>query len=146
MARADLEVRTLAHIPGDFARLVYLASTRDYNNGQYYHAGLAKQFSESAASGALASCHRDVFRRLVLCSVGELVDQLDMYLRSARLPLSVIARTWDRLQPYRVTIPVECSPLTARFFAANVTAALAVLQVRQTPECGRRPQSASPPR
>ena len=40
----DLNLRTLVHIHGDFARLVYLASMRDYNTGEYYHDGLAWQF------------------------------------------------------------------------------------------------------
>jgi hypothetical protein len=144
MARRDLEERTLANIPGDFARLIYLASTRDYNDGRYHHAGLAHQFSEQAASLALACCHRDVFRRLVLCSVSQLVEQLERYLQSTRLPLSDVTRAWRRLQPYRVTVPMECSPVTARFFAANVIAALAILQSRQ--RRGDRPRSASPPR
>jgi len=29
----DLQRRTLSGIPCDFARLIYLASTRDYNSG-----------------------------------------------------------------------------------------------------------------
>jgi len=33
-AVTDLTNRTLARLPSDFSRLVYLASSRDYNNGQ----------------------------------------------------------------------------------------------------------------
>lgn len=127
----DLQARTLANVPGDFARLVYLASTRDYNSGKYYHEGLARQFTENAAGMALASCHKDVFVRLALCSVRELVEQLEVYVRSTSLSSAEVMYTWERLQPYRVTIPLECSPLIARLFVSNVRAAVAVLQSRQ---------------
>ncbi len=142
-AREDLQNRTLAKIPGDFARLIYLASTRDYNTGEYYHEGLALQFGERAARKALASCHRDLFQRMVRCSVKELVEHLETYVRCTRLPCSDFVRTWDRLQPYRVTIPLDCSGLAAQLFASNVRTALAILdfgQSRRLPDL----QSASP--
>lgn len=127
----NLRVRTLAKIPGDFARLVYLASTRDYNSGQYHHEGLERRFTLEVARRALASCHQEVFRRLLLYSVKELVDEIEIYVRSTGLPLPDIIRAWRRLQPHRVTIPLECSNLTVRYFDSNVTAALAILQSRQ---------------
>lgn len=139
----DLRERTLGKIPGDFARLVYLASTRDYNSGEYHHAGLAHQFGEAAARKALAVCHQEIFRRLLLRSVAELVEELDTYVRSTRLPVSDVVRSWTRLEPHRVTIPTECSSLAARFFASNVTAALAVLGARRG-LLFPNPQSASP--
>jgi hypothetical protein len=138
-ARRDLEYRTLAKIGGDFARLIYLASMRDYNTGEYHHEGLARQFSESLARKALASCHQQVFRRLVLCSVRELVEELEIY---ARLNESTF-RVWEKLQPYTVTVPLQCSPLTARFFALNVRVALAILRSRQR-RAHPDPRSASP--
>jgi hypothetical protein len=144
-ARQDLEARTLSKIQGDFARLIYLASTRDYNSGEYYHAGLARQFTESAAHMALCSCHQDVFRRLVLRSVEELVEELQIYIRSTKLPVGDVVRAWGRLQSYRVTIPLKCDRLTARFFSANVTAALAVLQSREKLARPDGRPSSSPP-
>jgi hypothetical protein len=142
-ARRDLENRTLAKIEGDFARLIYLASTRDYNTGEYHHEGLAHEFTEGLARRALASCHRDVFRRLVLCSVKELVEQLEIYVRSNVSTFSEFVRAWERLQPYTVAVPLECSPLTARIFALNIRVALAILQCRQS-RAHLDPLSASP--
>ena len=142
-ARRDLENRTLAKIEGDFARLIYLASMRDYNTGEYHHEGLACQFTETLARRVLAATHQDVFRRLVLCSVEELVEQLDSYVRSNGSTLSDFVRVWEKLQPYTVTVPLDSSPLTARFFALNVRAALAVLERRQARPLPD-PRSASP--
>ena len=111
--------------------MIYLASTRDYNSGGYHHAGLTRQFDEQVAQQALAACHKEIFRRLVLHSVAELVEEVEIYVRSTRLPLSTVVRAWSRLQPYQVTIPADCSSLTARLFASNVMAALAVLASRE---------------
>ena len=142
-ARTDLVDRTLAKIRGDLARLVYLASMRDYNTGEYHHEGLSYVFTESVAGRAIASCHREVFRRLVLCSVKELVEQLELYARTNNSSSSELARVWTKLQPYRVTLPLECSPLAGRFFFTNIKAALAVLESRQL-RAHREPQSALP--
>ena len=130
-ARADLETRTLARIEGDVARLIYLSSMRDYNTGEYHHEGLASQFTGIVARKAIASCHREVFKRLVLCSVEELVDELEIYIHSSGFSFNEFFQAWERLQPYTVTVPLECSPLSSRFFALNVRAALAILQARQ---------------
>ncbi len=138
----DLRNRTLAKMPGDFARLIYLASTRDYNTGEYYHEGLAFQFGEKAARKALASCHRDLFQRMMQCSVRDLVEHLEVYARCTHIARADFIRTWDRLQPYRVTIPLDCGPFAAQLFASNVRTALAILEFGQS----RRPpdlQSAS---
>lgn len=137
----DLSLRTLAQIDGDFARLIYLASTRDYNTGEYYHEGLAWQFSEKIAQDALALCHQMVFRRLVLCSVRELVAQLKTYASSTDLSPSDFVRTWSCLQPYRVVIPRESTAITRYFFISNVRTALAVFDSQQV-AAPQRPQSA----
>lgn len=131
-ARRDLENRTLAAIRGDFARLIYLASLRDYNTGEYHHEGLSQRYTPQFACGAIASCHWDVFRRLVLCSVRELVEELEIYVHSNCSTNCEFVKVWKKLQPYKVTVPLECSPLTARFFALNIRTALEILNSRQS--------------
>jgi hypothetical protein len=130
-ARADLNNRTLARIGLEFARLIYLASTRDYNTGRYYHDGLACQFSEAVAAQALSEAHRDVFRGLALRTLEDLTDQLQAYLRSAGSESIEVIRAWEKLEPYRVAVPIESDSLTANFFLANVKIALAIVESRE---------------
>jgi hypothetical protein len=130
-AVTDLKNRTLARLPGDFSRLVYLASSRDYNTGQYYHDGLAFHFSEQVASKAMAVCHREIFDRLVYASLEELVDELWNYISSTDERPEDFLKSWKHLGSYRITIPSECDELAAELFLSNVKIALAILQARQ---------------
>jgi hypothetical protein len=130
-AREDLQYRTLAGIGLEFAQLIYLASTRDYNTGRYYHDGLAFHFSPEVAGQALAEAHKDVFVDLALKPLEDLVGQLEVYLRSVSGAPKEIIRAWEKLEPYRVAIPLGCDPLTAGFFLANLKIALAIVESRQ---------------
>lgn len=56
-AAQDLRERTLAALPNSLSKLVYLASMRDYNTGQYHHAGLLDSFGDRAATEAMETCH-----------------------------------------------------------------------------------------
>ena len=82
VALQDLRNRTLAKLAGDLARLVYLASTRDYNTGRYAHDGLSFRFSESVAETVLAATYREAFASLALSLLRVLVSQLEHYIRS----------------------------------------------------------------
>lgn len=130
-ARDDLNNRTLAKIGLEFGRLIYLASTRDYNTGRYYHDGLAFQFSEEAAQKALAEAHREVFMNLTLGPLEDFANQLQLYLSSIGAEPKEIIRAWEKLEAYRVAIPVDCDPLTASLFLANVKIVLAIVESRQ---------------
>lgn len=129
----DLRNRSLARLPGDFSRLVYLASSRDLSNGLYSHDGLAFHFGEAVVSKAMAVCHREIFDRLVFCSLEELVDELETYISSTHAGSEEVLKTWENLQSYRVTIPLGCDELAAEFFISNVKMALAILKTRQKP-------------
>jgi hypothetical protein len=127
----DLLHRSLSKLSGDLARLVYLASTRDYNTGTYHHDGLSARFRADAASKALEIAHRDVFYRLSACPLEDLVRELELYLNSSHECPTDVLRVWQKLEPYRVAIPVEVNPAVARLFLSNVRLALAIWRFRQ---------------
>lgn len=131
-AARDLEERTLATIEGMFARFVYLASLRDYNNGQYYHAGLADQFGEDVASQSIEKCHREHFRRLCVSSVEETIRSLEEYLIACGTKRNELSKLWSDIEPYRVTVPTGSDSLSKRLFQSNISVALLILETGET--------------
>ncbi len=126
----DLQRRTLSKMHRPLDRLIYLASTRDYNTGLYYHDGLASQFGEEAACEALAECHREAFRQLVSCSLEVLVRQMEAYMEATHTYPSDFLAMWKGLEPYRVAVPVKADPLSIEFLFSNFRIALAILDAR----------------
>ena len=127
----DFLQRSLSKLSCDLARLIYLASTRDYNTGTYHHDGLASRFSPETAAKALEIAHRQVFLQLSAYSLEELVEQLRIYFESSKDGATEILRMWQKLEPYRIAIPVEVNPAVARLFLSNVRLALAIWRSRQ---------------
>lgn len=130
MAKEDLCRRTLAKLTRPLDRMIYLASTRDYNSGLYYHDGLAAGFGQETACEALADCHREAFHQLVQCSLKDLVQQMKAYVASTHTNPDEFLSSWRKLEPYRVTIPVETDALSAELLFSNFKIALAILEVR----------------
>jgi hypothetical protein len=126
----DLRRRTLAHIKRPLDRLIYLASTRDYNTGFYYHDGLASRFSQEVVCEALADCHRQAFRELLLSSLENLVGQMAEYIETSNTSPADFVAAWKKLEPYRVAVPVDTDLLTAEFLFSNFKIALAILESR----------------
>src|SRR5215471_14193714 len=106
-AAEDLRRRTLSHFQRPLDRLIYLASTRDYNTGIYYHDGLASTYGEDVTCQALAECHREAFREVVATDLRDLVKQIEAYIASVHLTTDMFIVAWKKLEPYRVTVPVE---------------------------------------
>lgn len=138
-ASEDLRRRTLSHISRPLDRLIYLASTRDYNTGIYYHDGLAAAYSQDVACQALADCHREAFREVLGTSLRDLVSQIEAYMRSIDLTTETFISAWKKLEPYRVAVPVESDLLATEFFFANLRTALAILENRQTSRTPEEP-------
>ena len=140
-AADDLHRRTLSKLSRPLDKLIYLASTRDYNTGVYYHDGLASVYTQDVACQALAECHRETFRELLGTSLRELVIQMEDYMESVHLSADKFISAWKKLEPYRVTVPVESDPLAAEFLFANLRTALAIVEMRQTDRPPSEPAS-----
>lgn len=125
----DLKKHSLQHIRGEIAQLVYLASTRDYNTGKYYHEGLALCFTEQVAGEAVARCHEEIFRRVVEAPLKELVSKLEEYMETIDTTDKFLS-VWLTLEPYRMIIPMTCDPLSAKLFCSNLAIALSILESR----------------
>jgi hypothetical protein len=127
---ADLLRRSLSRLPGDLARLIYLASTRDYNTGNYRHDGLAARFREDLAGAALELAHRHIFLQLAALSLKELVQQLELYLQNSPQNRQELLRVWQKLEPYRVALPLNVNVVLGHLLVSNLRLALAIVQHR----------------
>jgi hypothetical protein len=127
-AAHDLRLRTLSKIERPLDRLIYLASTRDYNSGLYYHDGLAARFTQEIACQALAECHREAFRQLVGSSLKDLVSQVEGYMATTHTGSAEFIAVWKGLEPYRVAVPVEADLLSTQVLFSNLRVALAILE------------------
>jgi len=114
-AITDLRSRTLSRLPGDFSRLVYLASSRDLNTGHYSHDGLAFHFSENVVSKAMAACHQEIFDRLVYASLKELIEELRNYISSTDERPEDFLNSWKHLGSYRSPFLRSAMSLRLRF-------------------------------
>ena len=134
-AYEDFSSRTLAKIPTAIERLICIASTRDYNSGVYHHDGLASRFSASATAKALQFAHIEAFHAVSAMPLRELSDEIQQYMKSSREEPAAFLNAWQKLEPYRVAIPMEVDPTIAELFVSNVKIALAILRLhllRQT--------------
>lgn len=136
-----LTQRIHASIPLLFARLVYLASLRDYNTDRYAHAGWAFELTEEGADRALRELHRQEFHQLVQLPVAEMAKELEAYFESLREPLGGVFAVWNELESFRALVPLGSHPVDRDLFFSSVKAALAILGARGVPF--PLPQSAS---
>lgn len=129
----DLVNRSLSRISSELGRLIYLASTREYNSGHYYHQGLADRFGPEAAQKALEIAHRQAFYKVSAYSLEDLTAELATYLASTKEEPLECLRAWQKLEPYRIAVPEDVNVTVARLFTSNLRLALAILRFRQGP-------------
>ena len=141
----DLVRRTLSSIKCDLARLIYLASTRDYNSGMYHHEGLSARYGPEKARDALQAAHRDIFYRLVALRLEELVNEVESYVRISHEAPTEFIHAWQELEPYRVAVPMEVDSTMVQLFLSNIRLALEVLRFRQGQSQACRPTSSQQP-
>lgn len=123
----DFTSRSLAAIPTDFGRLLYLSSLRDLASGRYLHEGLLAMYPEEAVQQGLNFCHQEIFFRVL---EGQLEHQ-EWDLRSCVAALE--GEFWGKLarcretQFYRLLVPADTPPYLRELFHARVGALLDLL-------------------
>lgn len=139
----DLKTRTLASLSTELAKLVYLSSTRDYLTGRYYHDGLAFRFDNRLAEVAVGFCHHELFEKIAVTPLGDLVQELEAFFHSQQATPREVLDTWTRLQPYRMLIPQSSNPVSRELFFSNIRISLAILDSRLGKNPPHAQQSAS---
>jgi hypothetical protein len=124
----DFETRTLAHMPGRFCRLIYLASLRDHNTGRYYHHGLEDRYGGEAAEEGLRQCHIQIFEELMALPLKARTQDLVGFFTSLKEERPRLVEAWERLRSYHILPPENCHPLARDLFCKDTEIILKVLR------------------
>lgn len=123
----DFTVTTLAGIPGEFARLVYVASLRDLSSGRYEHQGLAALYPGEAVQQALQVCHEQILERILETPLSKQLEDLRSCLAAMEGGPAAVVSHWRQLEPYRVLIPEQAPDYLKELFISNLRALLEIL-------------------
>jgi hypothetical protein len=123
----DFTDTTLAAIPSLYARLIYLASLRDLSSGRYEHSGLVAVYGDVAVQQALTRCHEEVFEKILETPLAGQQQDLEMCFMSMRGEVAAVAAHWQKLEAYRMFMPVEPPDYLKELFCSNLRALLQIL-------------------
>jgi hypothetical protein len=129
----DFTLTTLAGIPGDFSRLVYVATLRDLSSGRYIHEGLRALYPEEAVQQALQLCHEQIFERILETPLSSQLPDLRVCLSAMEGGLAVTVSHWRQLEAYRVLPPEHSPDYLKQLFFSNLRALLEILLEQCTP-------------
>jgi hypothetical protein len=123
----DFTARTLAAIPTEFGKLLYLSTLRDISTGDYVHAGLVARYSREAVQQALGYCHQELFLRVLEMPLEQQEWDLRACLESLEGEFWGKLRRWRETEFYRMLIPSDSPEYLREIFLANVGALLDVV-------------------
>lgn len=129
----DFTMTTLAGIPGQFARLIYIASLRDLSSGRYEHAGLCALYPAEAVQQALQLCHEQIFERILETPLSSQEQDLRVCLERMESGLASAVTHWRRMEAYRVLVPEASPGYLKDLFCSNLRALLEILEKESIP-------------
>jgi hypothetical protein len=124
----DFTLTTLAGIPGEFARLAYVASLRDLSSGRYEHEGLAVIYPDEPIQQALQLCHEQIFERVLELPLSSQQEDLRACLAAMQGGFASTVTHWSSMESYRVLMPEHSPAYLKDLFCSNLRALLEILQ------------------
>jgi hypothetical protein len=124
----NVRTQTLELMVGQFNRLVYLASLRDYNTARYHHYGLESRYGSEAVDEGLRRCHIKIFEELMALPLQDQTRDLIQFFESLQEDRPRMIEVWGRLRSYQVLPPENCHPLARQLFDQNIEVMLRVLR------------------
>ena len=123
----DFTTRTLAAIPSEFGRLVYVASLRDLASGGYVHEGLSTIYPEEAVQQALAHCHEELFTKTLETPLEQQEWDLRACLGGMEGNFWEVVARWQESEFYRLFVPEGEPDYLRTLFCSNLRALLGLL-------------------
>ena len=119
--------RSLSSLRNPFARLLYVASTRDPYTGYYFHDGWASVATVEEVVRTVKKTHLSIFESVLDLPLEEVCGQLHEHFKSLEGSDREIAKKWLEGEPFRDAIPEGSSTLQREFFLSQMRAALWLL-------------------
>ena len=136
----DLTARTLAAIPTEFGKLLYLSSLRDISTGEYVHEGLVARYSREAVQQAMGYCHEELYLRVLEMPLEQQEWDLRACIEGLEGEFWGKLRRWRETEFYRLMIPSGSPEYLREIFLANVGGVLdVVLEERAKRDPGASP-------
>jgi hypothetical protein len=126
-AGADLWRNTLAQIPTEFGRLLYLASLRNQNTGHYEHFGLAQSFGDEESDRTIRQSHEKTFLEWLSKGLEDQKLDLDEYLVSLGEEAQAVLLNWSRVSPWNI-IPASAREVERDLFLSDFQMLLDLLR------------------
>jgi hypothetical protein len=125
---SDVWRHTLSQIPHVLGRLVYLASLRNPNNGQYEHHGLAQIYGAEKAHATLLTSHESSFSEWLNYDLVKQEGELRLQLAGLDGQPKEIAAAWLQLGTYRNWMPITASEAQRALYLMDLEALLGRLK------------------
>jgi hypothetical protein len=125
----DLAVHYLEPMEGMYERLAYVATLRDPVTGFYSHPRLGAVFGEESVNRAIASCHEEIFERLLESPLSLQEEELRGYLDT--LPGGMEAHVQECNAKAPAWIPPQAPDYLKKLFCSNLHALCELLQEKK---------------
>jgi hypothetical protein len=126
----DFSSRTLAAIPSEFGRLIYMASLRDLASGRYSHEGLESQYPAAAVQEMLARSHQEICENILESPLARQEKDLASCLQGFEGEREEVVSNWRELESYRSLLPFGMPEYLRNLFCSNIRTLLSILAER----------------